>query len=132
MESALVIIKVEDGIIKQFLPIETDIKSDVDYHDNLIIPGIFDTHNHGTMGYSLMQNDETDVKAQVRGYLKGVAAQGVTSVLPTADYRIIKEVAEVAQEKLNGARVIGIHSEGPYLTSGGEKKEFIRVFPILI
>ncbi len=114
-------LKVEDGIIKQFLPIETEIKADVDYHDNLIIPGIFDTHNHGTMGYSLMHNDETDVKAQVRGYLKGVAAQGVTNVLPTADYRIIKEVAEVAQEELMGARVIGIHSEGPYLNRVGEK-----------
>jgi len=64
---------VEDGILKQFLSVEADIQPDVDYKDNLILPGVFDTHNHGTMGYSLM-HVEDDVKAQVRGYHKAVAS----------------------------------------------------------
>lgn len=110
---------IEKGVIKQFLPIESKIEADVDYKDNLILPGIFDTHNHGTMGYSLM-HVENDVKAQVRGYLKGIASLGVTSVLATADHHIIKEVVEVAKEPLMGARIVGIHSEGPYLNRVGE------------
>lgn len=113
-------LKIEDGKITSFFEADADLKADVDYQDNLIIPGIFDTHNHGTMGYSLMHESD-DVKTHVRGYLKGVASQGVTHVLPTADYRIIKDVAEVASEEIIGARIIGIHSEGPYLNRVGEK-----------
>jgi len=118
---------VEDGILKQFLSVESDIQPDVDYKDNLILPGIFDTHNHGTLGYSLM-HVEDDVKTQVRGYLKAVASQGVTSVLATADYQIIKEVAAVAKEELVGARIVGVHSEGPYLNRVGEN-DIYKGFP---
>lgn len=57
---------------------------DVDASQYRIIPGIFDTHNHGTMGYAMM-SAVSDDEANVRGYLKGLASQGVTAILPTAD-----------------------------------------------
>ena len=43
---------VEDGTIKEFLP-RTDNEEIIDYGDMRIIPGIFDTHNHGTCGFGL-------------------------------------------------------------------------------
>ena len=49
----------------------------VNYGEMRIIPGIFDTHNHGTSGFDLMETgtDFSERKAIVRGYLKGLAAQ---------------------------------------------------------
>ena len=79
----------EDGIVDGYLEIEgKKIKRitqreigpvDVDASQYRIIPGIFDTHNHGTMGYAMM-SAVSDDEANVRGYLKGLASQGVTAV----------------------------------------------------
>lgn len=96
----------------------------VDYGEMRIIPGIFDTHNHGTSGFDLMASGESfeDRKQIVRGYLKGLAAQGTVNVFPTvSDPEGIRAVAEVARETVDGANVMGIHSEGPWLSRVGEK-----------
>jgi len=121
----------EDGVVDGYLVVEgnkvkeicdksANLTADIDATDKIIIPGIFDTHNHGTMGYSVM-NQTTDSKKEIKGYLKGLASQGVTSILPTAGTDMIKEVAEVAKEENDGAKIVGIHSEGPYLNRVGEK-----------
>lgn len=93
---------------------------DKDYGSFRIIPGIIDTHNHGTMGYGLMADNENREKI-VRGYLKGVASQGVTACLPTSTFALFETIADVAKTKIDGAKPIGIHSEGPYLNRVGEK-----------
>ncbi len=96
----------------------------VDYGEMRIIPGIFDTHNHGTSGFDLMETgaDFSERKAIVRGYLKGLAAQGTVNIFPTvSDAEGIRAVAEVARETVDGANVLGIHSEGPWLSRVGEK-----------
>ena len=114
------IMKVVDGKILEFLPYDSDVNVDVDAKENLIIPGIIDTHNHGTMGYTLMGNVD-DREKELRGYLKGLASQGVTACLPTADYEFFDTIAHVAKTEIDGALPIGIHSEGPYLNRVGEK-----------
>ena len=97
----------------------------VDYGSLRIIPGIFDTHNHGTQGYDLMSGpgDFDARKATVRGYLKGLASQGTVNVFPTvSDPEGIRAVAAVAREgDADGATIRGIHSEGPWLSRVGEK-----------
>ena len=96
----------------------------VNYGEMRIIPGIFDTHNHGTSGFDLMETgtDFSERKAIVRGYLKGLAAQGTVNIFPTvSDAEGIRAVAEVARETVDGANVLGIHSEGPWLSRVGEK-----------
>jgi len=111
---------VEDGKIKDIVDNTTTLTADIDVSDDMIIPGIFDTHNHGTMGYSLVGKNE-GVDDEIKGYLKGLASQGVTNILPTASTEILKNVAEVAKEENDGATIVGIHSEGPYLNRVGEK-----------
>ena len=111
---------VKEGKIKGFSN-EDQQAEIIDYSDYTIIPGIFDTHNHGTMGYSLMGSTDSDTKTEIHGYLKGLAAQGVTSIFPTADYHIFKDIVTVAVEQPRGAKIVGIHSEGPYLSRVGEK-----------
>ena len=94
----------------------------VNYGDLRIIPGIFDTHNHGTCGYTLegVGNEEENQKT-LRGYLKGCASQGITSIFPTAERGLFREIARTAEEKPDGAEICGIHSEGPWLNRVGEK-----------
>lgn len=116
----------EDGVKSGYLFTEgktiVDFKEEydgtdyIDYSEHRLIPGIFDTHNHGTCGYN------PDTKENVRGYLKALASQGVTNILPTvSDPEEIKAVAQVAKEGQIGATVLGIHSEGPWLNRVGEK-----------
>ncbi len=93
----------------------------VDYGNQRIIPGIFDTHNHGTMGYGLTSAQSKDPRKIVRGYLKGLASQGVTNVFPTCHIDLIKTISEMADEEQDGATIVGIHSEGPWLNRVGEK-----------
>lgn len=96
-----------------------------DFGSLRVIPGIFDTHNHGTLGYDLMAASEGPEarRAEVRGYLKGLASQGTTSVFPTvSDPAGIRAAAEVAREDPRlGATIRGIHSEGPWLSRTGER-----------
>lgn len=94
----------------------------IDYGDLKIIPGIFDTHNHGTCGYTLegVGNEEENRK-NVYGYLKGCASQGITSIFPTAELGLFRIIAQIAEEKPAGAEICGIHSEGPWLNRVGEK-----------
>ena len=66
-------------------------------------------------------SEQADPEAVVRGYLKGLASQGVTACLPTADFALFETIVKVAQTHVDGAKPIGIHSEGPYLNRVGEK-----------
>ena len=90
-------IYMEDGIKSGYLHISAGKFEDfttekpceepiIAYGDLKIIPGIFDTHNHGTCGYTLegVGNEEENRK-NVYGYLKGCASQGITSIFPTAE-----------------------------------------------
>ena len=118
-------ITIENGKITA---VEKDIKDKdaVDYGSLRVIPGIFDTHNHGTCGFDPANGAKAEssiAKEQIRGYLKGLASQGVTSIFPTVmECDALKNVAEVAEEKeVAGAEILGIHSEGPWLNRVGEK-----------
>lgn len=114
------VMEIENGKIVALYDKKQDETVDVDASNYRVLPGIIDTHNHGTMGYSLMGECD-DKQAEVRGYLKGLASQGVTSALPTADISYFNAIAEVAKTRIDGASVAGIHSEGPYLNRVGEK-----------
>jgi N-acetylglucosamine-6-phosphate deacetylase len=118
------VMTVENGRITAFEAGAVDPEA-IEYGDARVIPGIFDTHNHGTCGYragdanlSLEEN-----KQMVRGYLKGLASQGTVNIFPTvAAPNAIAAVAAVYEEgPQDGAQILGIHSEGPWLNRVGEK-----------
>ena len=124
----------EDGVIDGYLVFEngviTDIvrkdveelKADVDWSDKTIIPGIVDTHNHGMMGYEPGRVTEDD-NSNLLGYLKAVASVGVTGVFPTVtdENSCYPVIVKTARGEYDGAQILGIHSEGPYLNRVGEK-----------
>ena len=107
---------IDQGKFKGYLTADCKVEEYEDYDNDRIIPGIFDTHNHGTYGYGLATKYDTDeeIRECAKGYLKALTYEGVTSIFPTITDNI-KQVAEVAVEnKYKGATVLGIHSEGPY------------------
>lgn len=111
-------IVVENGKIAAIKEVNEKIIADIDFGNNRIIPGIFDTHNHGTQGYGLMGDAS---KEDIKKYLKGLASQGVTSILPTCSVDLISKISEMITETQDGAKIVGIHSEGPWLNRVGEK-----------
>lgn len=110
-------LKIEDGVIKQILPYDSE-PADVDYGEERILPGFIDIHTHGAYGYDT--NDGTP--EGLREWMKRIPEEGVTSILPTTVTQMpdvltqaVANVAKVAEEGYEGAEILGIHFEGPYL-----------------
>lgn len=113
-------LEIENGKIVRFYGNSDDVTADIDYGDQRIIPGIFDTHNHGGCGYDLLSGTTTE--ESVKNYLKNEAAFGVVNILPTTSIsENMKIIAKVAKSDYVGSKVIGIHSEGPWGSRVGEK-----------
>ncbi len=109
------VIEIEDGKIVRIGPAAGP--ADLDFEDQRIIPGIIDIHNHGFGGWSMTDPaKEKDVK----GFAKAVASVGVTGVLPTAKEEAFEAIADCTGQPLDGARIYGVHSEGPFWARGGE------------
>ncbi len=92
----------------------------IDYSDFTIMPGIFDIHSHGRFGYS-STNKNYD---EIFGYTKAMAARGVTTLFPAIMYEpgeleAVKRIVDVIEnKKAQGAKILGIHAEGPYRAKG--------------
>ncbi|MEA5050031.1 MAG: amidohydrolase family protein [Oscillospiraceae bacterium] len=119
--------EVKGGVIRRIAA--GDCPGARDLGDLRVIPGIFDTHNHGTQGYSLW-DDASGVGRDLDGYLKGAASEGVTLVFPTLfsaagdgerALGLLAAVAARVGRPQDGAAVAGAHFEGPYLNRVGEK-----------
>ena len=92
----------------------------IDLADHKLFPGFIDVHNHGSVGIDIM-DAQPDTLGDVSRYL---ASQGVTSWLPTLvpssddNYGRVAQAIEVAmQTSSRGARILGIHYEGPFVNS---------------
>ena len=99
-----------------------------------VIPGLVDIHTHGNSGWDVSDGDPEGLRVISR-YL---AAHGITSYLPTTVTlppdrleRVLRTVKnEAAQNTSGGARLLGIHLEGPYLSGkrkGAQNGAFLRL-----
>jgi len=86
----------------------------------LAVPGFLDLHINGVVGVDFLSTDLEGYRAAGAA----LAATGVTGYLPTfitsplGDYEGALAVAAAAAAELDGAgaRVLGVHLEGPYLS----------------
>ncbi len=77
-----------------------------------------DIHTHGAYGF-----DTNDGQPEgLREWMRRIPEEGVTSILPTTVTQMpdvlksaVANVAQVAEEGYEGAQILGIHFEGPYL-----------------
>ncbi|MBQ4601031.1 MAG: N-acetylglucosamine-6-phosphate deacetylase [Oscillospiraceae bacterium] len=94
------------------------VKADADYGDKRIVPGFIDIHCHGA--YEFDTNDANE--EGLRYWAKNIVAEGVTAFLPTTITqseevltKAVANVAKVMEDGYEGAQILGIHFEGPYL-----------------
>ncbi len=107
----------EAGTIERILPYGTR-PADEDYGDERIVPGFIDVHTHGAYGY-----DTNDAQPEgLRHWMRSIPEEGVTAILPTTVTQLpevlepaVRSVAQVVREGYEGAEILGIHFEGPYL-----------------
>lgn len=103
----------------------------VDYSDKFIAPGLVDTHIHGLVGDDVMNNSWKELNEMSEGLLKA----GVTSWLPTtltASHEQLDEICKTIGDnkgKSTGAKIQGIHFEGPFYTEkhkGAQNPKYFR------
>jgi N-acetylglucosamine-6-phosphate deacetylase len=131
-------ILIEEGLIKALVnsPIAESFareNSNVDLKGLTLYPGFIDVHIHGALGVDTM-NATADDLIRVSRFL---ATQGVTGWMPTLvpapieDYqRAVSAIAQAitAQE---GAGILGVHYEGPFVNPtqcGALRSNFFRKF----
>jgi N-acetylglucosamine-6-phosphate deacetylase len=97
-----------------------------DFGDNLLAPGYFDLHIHGSAGYDVM-NEAAEALPAIGQFL---ARHGVTSYFPTtvtapmdATLRALERLANEIEKRESTnddgkgwARPLGIHLEGPFIS----------------
>lgn len=122
----------ENGRIKKIgEDIEPENHGVTEGYGRYLSPGYIDTHIHGAGGCDTMDASFTSLETISRT----VAASGTTSFLPTTmteDPRKIKSAFQSvknAMGKVTGAKIIGVHMEGPYISTkapGAQDGKFIR------
>ncbi len=104
----------------------------IDASQKIVTPGFIDLHVHGGKGKSVM-----DASAEaVNELAKFEASHGTTAFLPTtisaSQERLVdavKALREAMEKGTEGAEILGVHLEGPYISTekcGGQDPDFIR------
>ena len=120
---------VEDGIIKNIYPYnEKEVTKD--YGNLRILPGFIDIHCHGAYGFDTNEAQEEGL----RNWTKNIVNEGVTALLATTLTQseevltnAVSNVAKVVEDGYEGAEILGIYFEGPYLNKahkGAQPEEF--------
>ena len=123
-------LEIEDKKIKGIYPYGSQ-PVDKDYGKHRILPGFIDIHCHGAYGFDTNEANEEGL----RRWSKYIVTEGVTSFLPTTITqseavltKALENVATVVKAGYEGATILGIHFEGPYLDmiyKGAQPKEYI-------
>ncbi len=124
------VVEIEGGKIVSVAPYGSK-QADVDYGSKRIVPGFIDVHCHGA--YEFDTNDANE--EGLRLWAKNIVSEGVTAFLPTTITQSVEvltnavaNVAKVMEDGYEGAEIIGIHFEGPYLDmkyKGAQPEQFI-------
>lgn len=124
------IIATENGKITDILPYGSK-PVDVDYGDKRIVPGFLDIHCHGAFEFDTNDANEEGL----RNWTKNIVSEGVTGFLATTITqseevltKAVANVAKVMEDVYEGAEILGIHFEGPYLDmvyKGAQPEQYI-------
>jgi len=130
-------VRISDGLISEITGGHLDLDRVIDLEGASLFPGFIDVHIHGAVGIDTLEANRSDV-ASVSKFL---ASQGVTGWLPTfvpapvEQYRnSIREIEQLLVEgehSIAGARVLGVHYEGPFVNSnqcGALHTDYFRTY----
>lgn len=102
----------------------------VEYTGKWIAPGLVDTHVHGSLKEDVMVSEWDGINRLSEGFLRS----GVTSWLPTtytADEATLTRICQMFgahKGEETGAKIQGLHFEGPYFTAehaGAENPKYL-------
>ena len=123
-------VEMTDGKITHSLPWGNR-PADVDYGDLRIVTGFVDIHCHGAFGFDTNDANEEGL----RNWTKNIVSEGVTALLATTITQseevltnAVANVAKVMEDGYEGAEILGIHFEGPYLDmvyKGAQPEQYI-------
>lgn len=109
-----------------------DVSETIDAQGKILLPGFIDVHVHGGVGQEVMDGKPEGVRSLARFY----AQNGVTGFLATTwtetrktIMTALEVVAELQGPQPDGANVLGVHLEGPYLNAkkpGAQNPEHVR------
>lgn len=105
-----------------------------DLHDAYVIPGLIDIHTHGNSGADFSDGDYEGLRKMAAFYLQ----HGITSFCPTTmtlPYDVLGSAFETAKKYVDdpdtsGARIAGIHMEGPYFSEkkkGAQNADYLKL-----
>lgn len=124
------VIEIQKGKITGIFPYGSR-PADIDYGDLRIVPGFLDIHCHGA--YEFDTNDANE--EGLRRWAKNIVSEGVTGFLATTITQseevltaAVANVAKVMESSYEGAEILGIHFEGPYLDmkyKGAQPEQYI-------
>jgi len=113
---------IDDGVIAEIASqLRTELPSGrhVELPDSTLIPALFDVHIHGSGGHDVMEATESALN-HIGAFLgrHGVGAYCATTVTAPLDslLRALSGIARLIGTPLDGARPVGIHLEGPFLS----------------
>ncbi|WP_312503067.1 N-acetylglucosamine-6-phosphate deacetylase [Lacrimispora sp.] len=110
----------EDGVIREIAEVHNgDVAVVYDMEEKLVVPGFIDIHTHGAAGVDVNTATAEDYETICRFF----AAQGTTAWLGSVltDTReqtlwCIEEYKKWKNREHQGAELLGIHLEGPFLS----------------
>lgn len=101
----------------------------IDARGRRVTPGLIDLHLHGGGGRHFGANEEGGIS----DILAAHARFGTTAVLPTIAAAPLEEMLEVIRSlkkardrTISGARILGLHLEGPFLSRGKRGAQPLR------
>ena len=132
LDCATVVIEDDEiaDVIRAGTPL-TDADETVNAAGALLVPGFFDIHSHGAVGYEATDDDPDALPAICKAKLE----EGVTSYFPTTNTLPEAALARAAEsvarygETEEFCRVPAIHLEGPYINpgaTGAQNPNFVR------
>ncbi|HSE16189.1 MAG TPA: N-acetylglucosamine-6-phosphate deacetylase [Pyrinomonadaceae bacterium] len=123
---------VEDGRIAA-IGAGLDAAEQIDLAGATLLPGFIDVHIHGAAGVDVMAATPAGLR-EVSNYL---ASQGVTAWVPTLvpgsdeNYASVAAVVSECLHDHEGARVLGLHYEGPFVNTaqcGALHTEYFKTY----
>lgn len=126
-------IEIKDDIIKGVYPYDL-FKVDKDYEDLMILPGLFDIHNHG---YNGCENNQA-TREWLTSWVKYLPSEGVTSTLAAISafpkeglLKALKNIGEFIDNPVFGTNILGVSEEGPFICDdvyrGAQNPDFMII-----
>lgn len=105
---------------------------EIDAAGNYVVPGFIDLHVHGAGGWDIMDGTGGVINSLAQALAEGGTTSFLGTVMTSPPEQMIKSLKAAAlgvKLGTDGARILGIHLEGPFLNQaklGVHPREYVR------